>query len=293
MRSVLAAMALIAALAAALVLRPGAHHAGAGPAVADAAAVAARQIAPEPGARLKPSHHHHHGSRKVPSAESLDDAWDYAQARGGLVSIAVVNSEGKLRGREAGRHYAGASTVKVMLLAAELRRLKQAGEGIDSETDSLLTAMITASDNEAADAIYSRVGDAGMYAVAKRAGMDGFTVAGHWGNATLTASDLAKLFASLDRVLVRRFREYGKGLLGSIIPSERWGIADAAGDRWAIRFKGGWLPDHALVHQGAELRERDGNRELSIAVMTDDQPSFEYAVQTVQGVAERLLDLSR
>jgi hypothetical protein len=123
--------------------------------------------------------------------------------------------------------------------------------------------------------------------------MSGFTVAGHWGNATLTASDLAELFANLDRILVRRFREYGKGLLGSITESQRWGIADAVGDRWAIRFKGGWLPDHALVHQGAELRERDGNRELSIAVMTDDQPSFEYAVQTVQGVAERLLDLSR
>jgi hypothetical protein len=292
MRSPLPALALIAALAAALVVRPGGHD-GTGPAVADAAAVAALKIAPDTHGRLKPPHHHrpHHGAGKVPSAAALDEAWDYARARGGLVSIAVVNSDGKLRGREDGRHYAGASTVKVMLLAAELRRLKKAGQGIDSETDSLLTRMITMSDNDAADAIYSRVGDAGMYDVAKRAGMSGFTVAGHWGNAQLTASDLAMLFASLDKVLVRKFRVYGKGLLGSITPSQRWGIADAVGERWAIRFKGGWLPSHALVHQGAELRERDGNRELSIAVMTDDQPSFTYAVQTVQGVAERLLNL--
>ena len=284
MRSVLAAMALIAALAAALAIGPGRPPESLQARFTGFAHAASMEAA-------KPHHHHHHGSRKVPSAESLNDAWDYAQARGGLVSIAVVNSEGKLRGREAGSHYAGASTVKVMLLAAELRRLKKAGEGIDSQTDSLLTSMITMSDNDAADAIYARVGDAGMYDVAKRAGMSGFTVAGHWGNATLTASDLAMLFASLDKVLVRKFREYGKGLLGSITQSQRWGIADAVGDRWAIRFKGGWLPDHALVHQGAELRERDGNRELSVAVMTDDQPSFEYAVETVHGVAERLLNL--
>ena len=43
----------------------------------------------------------------------------------------------------------------------------------------------------------------------------------------------------------------------------------------------------------AELRERDGPRELSMAVLTDDQPSHEYAIETVRGVAERLLSRSR
>ncbi|MDP9189503.1 MAG: hypothetical protein M3O25_09670, partial [Actinomycetota bacterium] len=84
-----------------------------------------------------------------------------------------------------------------------------------------------------------------------------------------------------------------KGLLGSIVESQRWGIPAAAGDRWAVRFKGGWLPDHALVHQAAELRERKGDRELSIAILTDVQPSFEYGIDTVRGVAERLLSQKR
>ena len=119
--------------------------------------------------------------------------------------------------------------------------------------------------------------------------MTRFTVAGYWGNAQITAADMARFFGDLDRALARRHREYAKGLLGSIIASQRWGIPEAAGDDWAVRFKGGWLPDHALVHQAAELRERDGNRELSIAVLTDDQPSYDYGVETVRGVAERLL----
>jgi hypothetical protein len=228
---------------------------------------------------------------KLPSAAALRDAWEFAQARGGAVSLAVVDTEGKLRGRDENRRYSSASVVKAMLLAAEVRRLKKAGEGIDSETDSLLESMITVSDNDAADAIYARVGDAGLFAVADRAGMTGFTVAGHWGNAQITAADMARFFGDLDRMFPRRHREYAKGLLGSVVPEQSWGIPQAAGKRWAVRFKGGWLPDHALVHQAAELRDDDGK--LAIVVLTDEQPSHTYGVETVEGVAERLLSPKR
>ena len=143
--------------------------------------------------------------------------------------------------------------------------------------------MITISDNGAADTIYNRVGDAGLNAAAKRAGMTQFTVAGYWGNAQIAAGDMARFFGDLDRQFPRRFREYAKGLLGSITESQRWGVPAVAGDRWAVRIKGGWLPDHALVHQAAELREREGARSLAIVVLTDEQPSFTYGVETVEG----------
>ena len=206
-----------------------------------------------------------------------------------MVSFAVVNTDGELRGVDGDRLYPAASVVKSMLLAAEMRRLKHDEAPIDSETDSLLRAMITASDNSAADAIYARVGDAGLNAVATRAGMTRFTVAGHWGNAQIAAGDMALFFADLDRQFPRDRREYAEGLLGSVIESQRWGIPVAAGDDWAVRLKGGWLPDHALVHQAAELRERNGSRALAIVVLTDEQPSFAYGVETVQGTAARLL----
>jgi Beta-lactamase enzyme family len=226
---------------------------------------------------------------KIPSPAAMREAWTYARRRAGVASFAVVDTEGKLRGRAEANRYPAASVVKAMLLAAEIRRLRHAGDGIDSTTDALLTAMITRSDNAAADAIYGRVGDAGLFGVAKRAGMKRFDVDGYWGNARITAADMARFFGDLDRVLVRRHREYAKGLLGSIIASQRWGIPQAAEPKWAVRFKGGWLPSRALAHQAAELRERDGPRELSMAVLTDDQPSHGYATETVRGVAKRLL----
>lgn len=226
----------------------------------------------------------------IPSAAGLRSAWDYAQERGGAVSFAVVDSLGHLRSREGSRLYSAASVVKAMLLAAELHRLAEAGSPVDEGTDSLLSSMIRFSDNGAADAIHARVGDEGMFAVAERAGMRGFTEAGHWGNAQIAADDLALFFHDLDAAFPRRHAAYAKELLGSVIPAQSWGIPEAAADEWGVRFKGGWLPDKALVHQAAELRERGGTRQISIAVLTDAQPSFEYGVETVRGVAERLLE---
>ena len=246
--------------------------------------------APEPAALVaKRDHGERRPPPKLPSAAGLRAARRYADRRLGVVAFAVVNSEGKLRGDRENRRFPAASVVKAMLLAAETRRLKHEGERIDPATDALLTAMITASDNDAADAIYPRFGDPGLYAVARRARMTRFAVAGHWGNAETAAVDMARFFADLDRVFPRRFRVYAKGLLGSVIESQSWGIPVTAGERWAVRFKGGWLPERGLVHQAAELRERGGERALAIAVLTDGGPSHADGVATIEGVAARLL----
>ena len=138
---------------------------------------------------------------RLPARAGWRDAERYADDRGGLVSFAAIDSRGRLRGHDEDRLFSSASVVKAMVLAAELRRLADEGAEVDSGTDSLLSAMITASDNEAADAVYARVGDAGLHEVAKRAGMTGFTVAGYWGNAQITAADMARFFGDLDHML--------------------------------------------------------------------------------------------
>ena len=226
----------------------------------------------------------------IPSANALRSAKAFAAERGGLVSFATIDSKGRLRGEDMDRLYSAASAVKAMVLAAELWRLDHERSPIDEGTDSLLSSMIRYSDNEAADAVYARVGDAGMHDVAKRAGMTGFEIAGHWGNAQITAGDMARFFADLEDMFPRRHVGYAQRLLASVISSQSWGIPVAAGEDWAPRFKGGWLPDKALVHQAAELRERGGPRQISIAILTDEQPSYSYGVETVEGVAKRLLD---
>ena len=228
--------------------------------------------------------------RSLPSAAAVRRAWRYARSRGGEVSIAVVDTAGRLRGRRAGRRYVSASVVKAMLLVAEVRRLKRDGIALDRSTERVLRAMITYSDNDAADSIYLRVGDAGLFEVARAAGMKRFSVAGYWANAQITAADMARCFSRLPRLLAGPHRRWAMGLFASVIDEQRWGVPRAAGKDWAVFFKGGWRATGRgeLVHQVGLLRK--GGQRVVIAVLTDAQPSQLYAIHTVYGVAKRLLD---
>jgi beta-lactamase class A len=226
----------------------------------------------------------------MPGPRDMRRAWKYARRRGGLVSFAVVDTKGRMRTREGGRLYASASVVKAMLLVAELRRLADNGLTLDPGTEDVLEAMIAWSDNDAADSIYARVGDPGLLAVAEAANMRRFTVAGYWGNAQVTAADLAHFFSRVRKLLPRPHRRSGMRLLASVVPSQRWGLPKAAArDRWSVYFKGGWRATDSgeLVHQAGWLK--DGSRELTVAVLTDAQPSRLYAIHTVRGIADRLV----
>jgi hypothetical protein len=227
----------------------------------------------------------------TPSAAGVREAERFVETREGLVSFAAIDSRGRMRGVAPDRPYVSASVVKALLLAAELRRLEGAGADIDESTRTLLTQMITFSDNNAADAIYARVGDAGLYEVAKRTGMHNFAVSGYWANAQITAGDMARFMWKLDDAVPAGNREFGLGVLGDIVAEESWGIPEAAGPHWAVRFKGGWRSTDLgqLVHQAAALRHEDGTR-TALAVLTDAQPTQPYGIESVRGVAERVLD---
>lgn len=213
----------------------------------------------------------------------------YADRRGGTVSFAIVSEAGVTWSRGGHQLFHSASVVKSMLLAAELRRLAAVGVPLDDKTRKTLSSMIVVSDNDAATAIYERVGDAGLRGIAVQAGMRDFRVSGSWGYARISADDMALLFANLDQVMPPEYAPFGKRLLASIVPEQSWGIPEVARG-WNARFKGGWreTPSGQLVSQAAELR-RGGTR-FGVAVLTDGQPSMGYGIKSVEGVAARLLD---
>ena len=149
--------------------------------------------------------------------------------------------------------------------------------------------MITASDNDRADAVYAQVGDAALYDLARRARMRDFSVAGYWANARFSALDQARFFRRIDRMVPPRSRAYARGLLSSIVPWQRWGFSRyARADGFATFMKGGWRGTALgqLVHEAA-LFER-GSTRLSMAVLTDANPSHEYGTATLRGVARRV-----
>jgi hypothetical protein len=214
---------------------------------------------------------------------AVHDARAYARGRAGTVAFAVARPGGKIRGLNLDHEFFSASVVKAMLALAVVREARH--RDLTGTERALLHPMITVSDNNAASAVYRRVGGAGLYRVAAAAHMTHFRDVGNWADSHITAADQVRLFLRIDKLAPKRHRRYLRGLLASISPGQRWGIAPVAEARdFHIMFKGGWRIN--ISHQVA-LLERDGQR-IALAVLTSGA-SDGYGRLTETGVAERVL----
>lgn len=212
----------------------------------------------------------------------IEEAQRWARQRAGTVAFAVAEGR-RIRGVAVHRTYYSASVVKAMLALALIRGARD--RALTAAERGLLRPMITYSDNDAASTIYARVGAAPLHAIARDAGMRHFSIGGNWADALLTAYDQARLFLGIDRLTPRRHRSYFRGLLASIVPSQRWGIAPVAGERgFHIMFKGGWRI--GIFHQVA-LLERGGKR-IALAILTRSA-DHGYGRDTQSGIAARVL----
>jgi hypothetical protein len=178
--------------------------------------------------------------------------------------------------------------VKAMLLVAYLRRPDVRGRPLRAPERALLGPMIRRSDNAAASQVCNIVGTAGLARLARRVHMSHFHATRPWGLSTIDVADQTRFFLGIDRRVPVRHRRYAMRLLGSIVPSQRWGIARERPRGWALYFKGGWGSGTGWAdHQVALLRR--GRRRLSVAILITSSPSHEYAKETLRGIAARLL----
>jgi hypothetical protein len=226
------------------------------------------------------------GFARVPAAR-VRIAAQYARARSGRVAFSVIDGHGRQHSLGGQVRFYAASVAKVLLLAAYLRG--QGRAGIHPHLRYPLERMIIVSDNDAADLVYAQVGDRGLRSAAYAGGMRRFSVSGHWGNAVITAKELARFMINLPAIIPGRHRRYAESLLEGITVQQRWGIPAAVRHRFRVLFKGGWRPTPVgrLEHQAALLRR--GGHVVGLAVLTDAQPSHEYGTATIRGVAARLL----
>lgn len=212
-------------------------------------------------------------------------------ARSGRTALAVVDTEGRLAGVDLHRTFVTGSVVKAMLLVAYLRRLDARGQRhIDAASNAILYPMIHVSDNDAATACWSIVGNSGLYGVAHAAGMTDFSNSGDWAQAQLSAADQARFFFEMDSLIPHEFVGYARFLLSTIAGYESWGIPSVARPRgYRVFFKAGWRPTALgqLVHQIARLEGH--GRVFSLAIMTDGDPSMDYGIQTLDDVTRALL----
>ncbi len=173
-------------------------------------------------------------------------------------------------------------------MVALLRERGVRHDSLTSAEKHLLGPMIKRSDNAAATAIYNRVGERALYRLANEAQMKHFTTQPLWGLSTITPREQARFMYRLERFIPRRHRAYALHLLTRIVGSQRWGIPPVAPQGWHLHFKGGWSGAPSWrVNQVMLLRRPP--RRLSIAILTEEQPSQLYGERSIEGVAKRLL----
>ena len=211
----------------------------------------------------------------------------YAEGRLGSVSFGVRTGE-RLYGMAPRRTVPSASVLKAMLLVAYLRQPSVRDRALRKADRDLLAPMIRWSENAAATRVRDIVGDDGLVRLAHRVGMRAFAPAPIWGLSRIDAADQTLFFLHVDGFVPRRHRAMAMRLLSSIVPSQRWGIAQVRPAGWALYFKGGWGSGSGAVdHQVALLRR--GKRRVSLAILTTSSPSHAYAKETLRGVAALLL----
>jgi hypothetical protein len=229
-------------------------------------------------------------AKPFPTRHQMDAVRAYLKHRAGVVSVAVIDSQGGVRGVHDTRRYVTASVIKAMLLVSYLRKVDHQGRALTSYERSYLRPMIRVSSNSAATWVYSRIGDGRLRRLARKADMNQFSICCSWGYARFSARDQAKFFWLLERLTPPRFRDYATHLLRSIVSRQSWGIPRVGRRRgFSVFFKGGWRGTYRgqLVHQASFVRYHGTG--FSLAVLTDGNPSMSYGVETIAGVARRIL----
>jgi beta-lactamase class A len=218
----------------------------------------------------------------------------FAEGRAGSISFAVVDQNRRFHGYRAGTDVAAASVLKVMLMAAYLRRPAVRDRALTDDERSLLGPMIRRSDDTAASRIRDAVGTRGMERLARDAKMHSFRfVYRPWGASIVNAAEQSRFMARLGRYIPDRHERYARYLLSHIVQSQRWGIGQVVRPDWRYFFKGGWgSGSGAVCHQVAYIK-REGLK-IAYAVMITNSPSHSYGTDTLRGIFGRLMrDLPR
>lgn len=268
------------------------------PAVGDAMATSEKESVQTTDTPTHPS-----SSASVPASltnrpldELLPQASAYLDTRLGDVGVAVsVPGEGVVYAYHGDALFNMASVAKVPIMLTLLEQSGPSLRGVSRYEESLLESMIIYSDNNAADALWWDVGGApALSAYLDAIGVEGIQPDpdGYWGESQASPNAMAQLLAELveGEALDTPGRALAVDLMGEVTPSQRWGVIadvdESTLPSLAVGLKNGWYPaeDGWWVNSVGFVLPDDA-APYTIAIMTDEQPSLAYGIQTIETVA--------
>ncbi|MEV4623943.1 serine hydrolase [Asanoa sp. NPDC049573] len=172
-------------------------------------------------------------------------AADLAKVGKSRVTLAVRDRRSAIALTLGGTRFPTASIVKVDILAALLLRAQQRHEEVTGTDRRDAERMITVSDNDAATALFGRIGGtSGLSSANRTFGLKQTTPHSSWGTTTTTAADQVRLLTALaaeDGTLTKANRDYLFDLMGQVDEGQDWGVPAAAGPgTTGVYVKNGW-----------------------------------------------------
>ncbi|GII56796.1 hypothetical protein Pth03_51850 [Planotetraspora thailandica] len=224
----------------------------------------------------------------------------YLDGRSGELSVQIEDLKtGLSYGYNTKQRHATASIVKADILVTLLLRAQRDKRGLNANERALAKRMITASDNDAATALWNEVGgSAGVAAANKKLRLRNTAPgpAGYWGATMTTVADqirLLKTLTSAKSPVNAKNRAYALDLMGDVLSSQDWGVSAAGGRGDTTALKNGWLPravDGGLWTINSIGRVRGDDHDYLIAVLTTRDHSMGDGIATVEHVSEMVGD---
>lgn len=230
-------------------------------------------------------------------------AASYISTRTGAVLAAVYDTAtGQTWHLGRGRPQAEASIVKLDILETLLVQRGGSRTGLSAADQALAQQMIEDSDNAAATSLWDAVGGAAdIRAFNASAGLaettpsscvqcPGFPWPG-WGLTTTTPTDRLSLLRDLvepNALLTSGERSYALSLMQNVTPSQRWGISGGVPRQASVALKNGWLPLNSTstdwqINSIGSISGR--GRDYLMAVLTSGNPTEQYGIDTIDGLA--------
>ena len=216
----------------------------------------------------------------------IHSAKRYAMRRAGEVSFAVIDLDGRMRSF----HAPGHCTHRQRDQGDVPGGLPAPGLGPSSRVCAPPIAacsdpMIRRSDNVAATRVRDIVGRDAIERVARDAGMRDFSYDQVWGLSRTSARDQVRFMYHLGRYIPKRHRRYARHLLSSIVPSQRWGIAQVEAKGLEALLQGRLGDRHRRASTTRSPSSRSTAGASSVAILTEFDPSHSYGKRTLKGVA--------
>jgi len=217
----------------------------------------------------------------------------YLHTREGAITAAAYNIKTKrLFIYNPGQLGDDASIAKVDILATALYEAQQHATTLSGLQEELAEGAIENSDNDDAEQLWELDGgNPGIAAFNARAGMTQTILdpQGAWGLYESTARDQIRLLQHValhNSVLSDASRDYELGLMADVESDQDWGVSGGVLAPAKVALKNGWLPVGAGWEINSIGQVSGRYRDYLLAVLTSDDPSMPYGVETIEGISQ-------